>query len=227
MPTTPPTISAAPAAPQRGVKATFSARVDAFVTWLVAAVGQFAALATNVYNNAVETFNNATTASTAASTATSAAAAAVATANATLWVSGQSVAQDANKISPLDRQTYRRKTASGAGTTDPALDTTNYVPLLPLTRSFTSAEQLVTSSGNLTIAHGLGAIPKYLLPSVRDASSGAVFYPGPALDTAGGSTVGCVLSADSTNIYVYCGTASSAFYGMTNANARLTVRAYV
>lgn len=129
MPTTPPTITAAPAAPQRQVKATFSDRVDAFVTWMAAAVSQFGAVATNVFNNAVEAFNSATTASTAATTATDAAAAAVTTAGATLWVSGQSVAQYAAKISPLDHQTYRRKTATGSGTIDPSLDTTNYVLL--------------------------------------------------------------------------------------------------
>lgn len=136
MPTTPPTITAAPAAPQRGVKATFSTLLDAFVTWLVAAVTQFGAVATNVFSNATEAFNSATAAGNSATaaagsaqTAQDAATAATVTAGATLWVSGQSVAQDAAKISPLDRRTYRRKTATGSGTTDPSLDTTNYVLL--------------------------------------------------------------------------------------------------
>lgn len=129
MPTPPPTITAAPTAPQRGVKATFSTLLDAFLTWLVAAVSQFGAVATNVFNNATEAFNSATTATTKAGEAVDAAAAATTAANATLWVSGQSVAQDAAKISPLDRRTYRRKTATGSGTTDPSLDPTNYVLL--------------------------------------------------------------------------------------------------
>lgn len=64
--TTPPPIDPVPTpAPQRGDRATFSNRVDAFILWLVNAVTQFAAVATNVYNNAVDAFNSATAASTA------------------------------------------------------------------------------------------------------------------------------------------------------------------
>lgn len=52
---TPPTITPAPLpAPQRGDRATFSNRVDAFVTWLTLAVMQFAAVAANVKANALE-----------------------------------------------------------------------------------------------------------------------------------------------------------------------------
>lgn len=128
--TQPPSITPAPTpAPQRGQKATFSARVDAFVTWLTAAVVQFAALATNVYNNAVDAFNSASTASTAATAAVDAAASAAAATNTTLWMSGATVQQNANVISPADHRTYRRKTAAGAGTVDPSLDTVNYVLL--------------------------------------------------------------------------------------------------
>jgi hypothetical protein len=72
--TPPPGIDPVPTPPiQRGDRATFSARVDAFITWLVNAVTQFGATATNVYNNAVDAFASATTASTAATTATGAA----------------------------------------------------------------------------------------------------------------------------------------------------------
>lgn len=70
MPTIPPTITPAPAAPQRGDRTTFSARVDAFLTWLIAAVTQFGAVATNAYNNAVEATARATDAASAASSAT-------------------------------------------------------------------------------------------------------------------------------------------------------------
>lgn len=134
--TTPPTITPGPTPPQRNDKSTFSNRVDAFVTWLIAVVSQFAAVATNVYNNALEAFgyataasNSATAASTSAQNAADSAAAAAVTTGATLWVSGQTVAQDAAKISPLDRRTYRRRTSTGSGTTDPSLDSANYVLL--------------------------------------------------------------------------------------------------
>lgn len=51
--------------------------------------------------------------------------AAAAAAGATLWVSGTTYAAGDARYSPLDYQTYRRKTA-GAGTTDPSLDSTNW-----------------------------------------------------------------------------------------------------
>lgn len=71
--TTPPTIDPAPTAPQRGDRTTFSSRLDAFITWLVTAVTQFGAVATNVFNNATDAATSASTASTAASNATTAA----------------------------------------------------------------------------------------------------------------------------------------------------------
>ena len=59
----PPTITPVPTpAIQRNDRATFSNRVDAFVTWLITGVSQFGAVATNVYNNAVDAAASATTA---------------------------------------------------------------------------------------------------------------------------------------------------------------------
>lgn len=49
----PPPITPVPTpAPQRGDRATFSDRVDAFVTWLEAATAEFEAVAQNTYDNA-------------------------------------------------------------------------------------------------------------------------------------------------------------------------------
>lgn len=126
--TSPPTITGSPTAPQRSDRATFSGRVDAFVTWMSTAVSEFGAVATNVYNNAVDAYNNATAASASASTASNAAASAVATAGATQWVSGTTYALGAVVWSPIDAQTYRRIVA-GAGTTDPSADATNWTKL--------------------------------------------------------------------------------------------------
>ncbi|NIA00881.1 hypothetical protein [Massilia sp. CCM 8734] len=59
----PPTITPVPTpAIQRGDRTTFSSRVDAFVNWLVAGASQFGAVATNVYNNAVDAAASATSA---------------------------------------------------------------------------------------------------------------------------------------------------------------------
>ncbi len=58
--TTPPEITPAPLpAPQRGERATFKGRVDDFITWLTISVVQFAALAQNVYANALDAFASA------------------------------------------------------------------------------------------------------------------------------------------------------------------------
>lgn len=54
--------------------------------------------------------------------------AAAAGAGATLWVSGTTYAAGNARYSPIDYQTYRRKTA-GSGTTDPSLDSTNWARL--------------------------------------------------------------------------------------------------
>lgn len=79
MATTPPSITPAPPAPQRNNRSTFSDLVDAFILWLVNAVAQFNALATNVYNNAAEAFTSATNAHSDRLLAQAAAQAAVAT----------------------------------------------------------------------------------------------------------------------------------------------------
>lgn len=143
--TTPPTITAAPSpAPDRSARSTFSGRVDAFVTWISAAVAQFAAVATNVYNNAVDAYNSAVaSASSASASATSASASAVSASassvasNAVLWVSGATVTQYSNVISPTNAKTYRRKTATGSGTTDPISDPTNYEQISGITPGLT------------------------------------------------------------------------------------------
>lgn len=50
------------------------------------------------------------------------------TANVTKWISGTSYDEGDNVWSPIDFQTYRRKIA-GAGTTDPSVDSTNWLKL--------------------------------------------------------------------------------------------------
>jgi len=57
---TPPEITPTPLpAPQRGERDTFKGRVDAFITWLTISVVQFAAVAQNVYANALDAFASA------------------------------------------------------------------------------------------------------------------------------------------------------------------------
>lgn len=86
-------------APQRGDRATFSERVDAFVMWLVTAVTQLAATATNVYNNAVDAFTSATS---AAQDASNASGSAVAAANSATNSANAATGLTASSTSSLD-----------------------------------------------------------------------------------------------------------------------------
>ncbi len=143
MPTTPPSITPSPPAPQRNVQATFSDRLDAFITWLVAVIAQFAALATNVFNNATEAFNSATAsagwagissdkATEAANSATGASnsyLAAAAVSGAAPWASGSTYQQFANATSKINFKTYKKITTAASNTgggTDPANDPVNW-----------------------------------------------------------------------------------------------------
>lgn len=125
---TPPAISAAPAAPQRANRSTFSTLVDAFVLWLINAVAQFAAVATNVYNNAVDAYNSAVASAGSAAIALAAQNAAALSAGASVFSGATNYAQYAAVISPLSNRAYRRKTA-GINGTDPSLDAANWLPI--------------------------------------------------------------------------------------------------
>lgn len=114
MPTSPPTITAPPAAPSRTSPSTFATLADAWVAWLESEAADIGTAATDTYNNAVE--------SAASATAAQAAAASV---DAALWVSGTTYAIGDIRKSPTTYFAYRRLT-SGAGTTDPSADPTNW-----------------------------------------------------------------------------------------------------
>ena len=93
---TPPPIDPVPTPPiQRGDRATFSSRVDAFIRWLTTAVAQFQAAATNVYNNTVDAFQSATSASTSAGNAAASAGQAATSATA---ASSSAAASEASSI---------------------------------------------------------------------------------------------------------------------------------
>lgn len=128
-----PTITPLPTPPSRSTDPTnFSIEADAFVAALPEFVTDANAQAT--YLDGVASAVDADAAAAAASAAAAlvsennaeaAAAAAAATADAELWVSGTTYAIGDNVFSPINFQTYRRKT-NGAGTTDPSLDGANW-----------------------------------------------------------------------------------------------------
>ena len=174
--TTPPTIDPVPSpAPQRGDRTTFSSRVDAFVTWLSAAVAQFGALATNVYNNATESANfatassnSATASANSATAAAGSATAAASSAGAALFSAATNYSAGQSAISNVNFRVYRRITGC-TSTTDPANDPANWIDTAVTNAGYSArsgvAAQLVrgdsgkliditSGSGTQTIAAG-------------------------------------------------------------------------
>jgi len=74
--------------------------------------------------------------------------------NAIAWVSGTTYAIGDRRYSPIDFATYRRKT-SGAGTTDPSADATNWAPLVVYPT--TTAPRLLENIG-LTVTMAANAV---------------------------------------------------------------------
>jgi hypothetical protein len=123
--TPPPLIDPAPTpAPQRGDRATFRDRVDAFITWLTAAVALFQAVADNVYANAIQVYSWALSAAVSAADAASSAAAASSSSNAVKWVAGTYADGDA-VWDPLNRLPYR-SIGAGVRNTNPSLDSAHW-----------------------------------------------------------------------------------------------------
>lgn len=112
------TITALPTPPSRDDPATFATRADAFLGALPTFASEANALASAVNTDEIAAAASAAAAATSASSA-------AASANVTKWISGTTYTEGANVWSPITYLTYRRKT-TGAGTTDPSADSTNW-----------------------------------------------------------------------------------------------------
>jgi hypothetical protein len=123
-------ITALPTPPSRQDPANFNDRADTFLGALPLFQTEANALETNVNTREQNTV--------AASNA------ALAAVNVVKWVSGTTYAEGAVVWSPINALGYRRITASGSGTTDPSLDTTNYKQV--------NGTGDVSTTGNQTIA---------------------------------------------------------------------------
>lgn len=166
------TITALPTPPSRDDPATFATRADAFL----GALPTFASEA-NALASAVNTDEIAAAASAAA--AASSASSAAASANVTKWVSGTTYTEGANVWSPITYLTYRRKT-TGAGTTDPSADSTNWAQVagtgdVVATNSNTFTA-LQTFSGSTSVAATKLTNAKEVATISATAATGTINY---------------------------------------------------
>lgn len=123
------TITALPASPlPTDSAADFNSKAFAWVAALDGFTTEANALATDVNGKSVTATNGAETATTKAGEAAASASNAAATAGVVKWISGTTYAIGDVVWSPANFQTFRRKTA-GAGSTDPASDSTNWTQI--------------------------------------------------------------------------------------------------
>jgi hypothetical protein len=141
-------ISALPTPPSRQDPTNFNDRADAFLGALPLFQSEANALETNVNQREENTV--------AASNS------ALAVVNIVKWVSGTTYANGAAVWSPINGLGYRRITASGSGTTDPSLDTTNYKQI--------SGTGDVSTSGNQTIA-GVKTFSSTIVGNINTATT--------------------------------------------------------
>lgn len=153
--TSPTPITALGTPPSTSDPTNFDTRADALFGQLPTTVTEINALGTVTYNNAVDAYNSATTAAADAASTAANAAIASAAAGAILWVSGTTYAVGDRRFSPTNGLTYRRLTV-GAGTTDPAADTTNWqiVQVAPPVIVVTGTTQTAVAGYEYVLTHG-------------------------------------------------------------------------
>lgn len=112
----------------------------------------------------------------------------------------------------------------------------------PFTKSYTSAEQTVTSAGLLTLAHGLGAAPAFIqlfikiTGTVTGFTTGDVVSINPGFTGDAAGNRGTSVVSNATNILVRFGSSTAAFSLMrhdtgdftnaTNTEIKLIVKAW-
>lgn len=179
--TAPPTApGAAPPVPSSTTpEATFDAQLEAWHSYMRDELQPYAtAVASNVAANATDAEGNASAAATAKTAAEQAQAAAESASAATKWVSGTTYAEGVVVWSPADFASYRRKT-TGAGTTDPSADGTNWAKLGAGGGALNGAQTLTTST---TLTASSPAVNLLAFT----AHGGAITLPNATTMTAGG-----------------------------------------
>lgn len=132
---------------------------------------------------------------------------------------------------------------STAPTNGSDLTNKTYVDAKPLSKFYESAQQTITSAGSLTLAHGLGSSPKLVQTTLKCVTAEQNFSVGDEIvvfgtDQSSASTDRAnTFVIDATNISVRFSSAGNCFVvankttgaavGLTNADWKLIVRAWV
>lgn len=159
-------IIALPTAPSRTMDAeTFVTTSDTFVAALSPMTEQINAVNAEVNANAVAAASSAVEAAASADYANNSKNAVLATANATAWVSGRAYPLYSNVISPINFQTYRKRTALSATVVDPSADPANWVVLQIDKAWFVISADFTATSGDPLLVDTRTAPVVVTLPS--------------------------------------------------------------
>lgn len=220
-----PTLSPTPV---RGDPDTFSTAFETFLSgldpWAVAvqAVGDAAdadataaaaSAATATTQAGLATTNGAAQVALATTQANNAANSATASANSALvagavaWVSGTTYAIGDTRYSPINFQTYRRKT-TGAGTTDPSADSTNWTKALAAgVTSVTTATGMTTLTSTATLLK-ITPASYGVAVTLPDATTCSVGGPLHIIDNRGAYPVRVLNSAGTLLGFIFAGVVS-------------------
>ena len=171
-----PQITQLSTPPTRSDPTNFATRADTFLSELP----NFGTEA-NTLASAVNDYAN--TASTSATNAAASEAGAVAASGVSIWISGTTYSIGQVRFSPINFLSYRRKT-SGAGTTDPSLDSTNW--------ALVAGTGDVTTTGIQTLSNKTLTAPvlnqaNIVLPLVTAMTETAVAVPANNIDLSTGN----------------------------------------
>ena len=129
---------------------------------------------------------------------------------------------------------------TGAQTMAGPLTVTNGITSIPFNKEYVSAEQTIVANGPLTLAHGLGVIPKFMTRTLVCKVAEHGYSIGDTVDFPAtqdaGASYGLTIVPDSTNLNCRYGSVANAVMvynkttgapvGITLANWRLIVRAW-
>lgn len=171
-----PQITQLSTPPTRSDPTNFATRADTFLSELP----NFGTEA-NTLANAVNTYAN--NASASEINAAASAAGAIAASGVSIWISGTTYSIGNVRFSPINFLSYRRKT-SGAGTTDPSLDSTNW--------ALVAGTGDVTTNGTQTLSNKTLTAPdinqaNIVLPLVTGIIETATAVPASNIDLSTGN----------------------------------------